>query len=52
MVGEAAAPWDKLLRVMSEAPGDVAHMPCMFYCTPIGCMTARIGECAYRHDPK
>jgi hypothetical protein len=49
---EAAAPWDKLLRVMSEAPGDVGHMPCMFYCTPIGCMTARLGECAYRHDPE
>lgn len=49
---EAAAPWDKLLRVMSEAPGDVGHMPCMFYCTPIGCMTARIEECAYRHYPK
>ena len=48
---EAATPWDNLLSVMAEAPEDVGHMPCMFYCTEIGCMSERVGECLYRHDP-
>lgn len=49
---EAAAPWDKVLRVMSEAPGGVGHMPCCYSCTPMGCVTARLGKCPYRHDPE